>query len=232
MPQADPQAHSVQCGIELRGRPAGAPWRRRKTSPDLDETERRRLMTRSVVILAVAALAAFASPAARANRAGQRERPLQLLSVVPTACCGSTRAPAQVSLCAKKDDRLGLQRGAGRAQRRWKTRSRGCSARTAHSRRTCWRAACRCRAASRARRRPKAARAEPEGAVAERRRDRSRDERVREDVAPPRRHGAEVAEQRQNLSAADTDPMNALMRATASSRWLNGTLTKPWQAPG
>ena len=43
------------------------------------------------------------------------------------------------------------------------------------------------------------ARTEPQGAAAERRRDRPRDERVREDVAPPRRHGAEDAGQRQDL---------------------------------
>ena len=189
-------------------------------------------MRRLIVVLALAAAAG--GPAALAQTAApDSENGRYSFNQVADGLLRLDTRTGQVSLCAKKetgfacntvpDERTALENEIARLQRENGTLKK---AMLAHNlplpggiaRRAVRRAA---------------ARAEPEGAAAERCRNRSRDERIREDVAPPRRHGAEDAEQRQDLNAAYRYcARNFTIRATASSRWRNGTLRNPWQAPG
>ncbi len=161
-------------------------------------------MTRSVIILTVAALAAFALPAA-AQTAPDSENGRYSFSGVPDGMLRLDTRTGAVSLCAKQatgwacnavpDERAALENEIARLQR-----ENGALKKDMLARGLPLPGGVASGPAG------KPARAEPQGAAAERCRDRSRDGCIREDVAPPRRHDAEVAEQRQDLSVTDTDP--------------------------
>ena len=102
---------------------------------------------RSFMIVLIAASACLGAPA-HAQTAPDSENGRYCI-LHRAGWRAAARHPHRPGLAVRQAERrLGLQRGAGRAQWRWKTRSRGCSARTARSRRTCWRATCRCRRTS------------------------------------------------------------------------------------
>ncbi len=134
---------------------------------------------------------------AGAAGAGQRERPLHF-SPVPDGMLRLDTRTGAVSICAKKDaswactsvpdERQALENEIARLQRENGALKKDMLARGLPLPGGVASAPL-----------GESARAQSESAAAERCRDRSRDERIREDVAPPRRHDAEDAEQRQNL---------------------------------
>ena len=154
-------------------------------------------MTRSAIILAIA-FAALA-PAAQAQPTPDSENGRYIFSAVPDGMLRLDTRTGAVSICARKDagwactsvpdERQALENEIARLQRENGALKKDMLARglplpggVASAPPS------------------QAARAQSQSAAAERCRDRSRDERIREDVAPPRRHDAEDAGQRQNLA--------------------------------